>query len=45
MLVDKDPSTVGIAHYLMENSTDDSEIKVDDEVRTSFRFFLMYDFC
>ncbi|EPB77805.1 lariat debranching enzyme domain protein [Ancylostoma ceylanicum] len=32
MLVDKDPSTVGIAHYLMENSADDSEIQIDDEI-------------
>lgn len=37
MLVEKDPDTVGIAHYLVENScADTSEIVIDDDVSVGF---------
>ncbi|CAJ0593293.1 unnamed protein product [Cylicocyclus nassatus] len=32
MLVDRDSDSVDIAHYLVENSTDDSEIQIDEEI-------------
>ncbi|VDM71127.1 unnamed protein product [Strongylus vulgaris] len=32
MLVDRDPNSVDIAHYLVESSADESEIQIDDEI-------------